>query len=134
MRDAPDLQVLVADKLAENAAKVGPRPPANVHLLYCKPLPPAGYTAQVLVEEKLAENAAKLGPIFRRELEGIGSPLIKMVSHRQGPGCHCGGPICGCREGCQSCHFAQSSVSSYAVGGPRKWDSVALRRAPALLC
>jgi hypothetical protein len=34
---------------------------------------------QVLVDEKLAENAARLGPIFRRELEGIGSPLIQQV-------------------------------------------------------
>jgi ornithine--oxo-acid transaminase len=34
---------------------------------------------QVLIDEKMAENAARLGPIFRRELEGIGSPLIKQV-------------------------------------------------------
>ena len=39
-------------------------------------------TNQVLEEEKLAENAARLGPIFRRELENIGSPLVKSVRGR----------------------------------------------------
>ncbi|KAI3426946.1 hypothetical protein D9Q98_006890 [Chlorella vulgaris] len=37
---------------------------------------------KVLVEEKCAENAARLGPIFRKELEGIGSPLIQSVRGR----------------------------------------------------
>ena len=31
------------------------------------------------MDEKLAENAARLGPVVRKELEGIGSPLIKTV-------------------------------------------------------
>ncbi|GAB4818597.1 hypothetical protein N2152v2_005643 [Parachlorella kessleri] len=38
--------------------------------------------ARVLVDEKLPQNADRLGPIFRREIEAIGSPLIKQVRGR----------------------------------------------------
>lgn len=37
---------------------------------------------RVLQEEGLVENAARLGPLFRAELEGLGSPLIKQVRGR----------------------------------------------------
>ena len=39
---------------------------------------------RVLQEEGLVENAARLGPLFRAELEGLGSPLIKQASENGG--------------------------------------------------